>query len=184
MRIYTRSGDDGKTGLIGGPRVGKDELRLEGIGAVDELNAAVGWSAMEVNDPGLASALRRVQSELFVIGAQLAIVDAGGGESVFSLPDVSELMVGQLEREIDEAEVQLEPLQQFILPGGSEAAARLHIARCICRRAERAVVAVSRQQPVPPVVLAYLNRLSDWLFIMCRLSNHRAGIEDIPWKHG
>ncbi len=178
MKLYTRTGDDGTTGLIGGTRVGKDDLRLDAYGTVDELNALLGLAAAGSE---LTPSIERVQADLFCIGSHLA-APAGATENV-TLPALPE--AGRLEPEIDEAEKELEPLTNFILPGGSDNAARLHVARCVCRRAERACVALARHDAVagvPDEVLTYLNRLSDWLFVMARLANKRAGVADVPWK--
>jgi cob(I)alamin adenosyltransferase len=177
-KIYTRTGDDGSTGLIGGGRVEKSDPRIDGYGTVDELNAAVGWAAVVCDEPVLEQ-LRRVQNELFVIGSHLAM-QSGGDAS--ALPALDETMIERLEREIDAADGELPPLRNYILPGGVEAAARLHVARTICRRAERLVVALGPTTPVPSPIVRYLNRLSDWLFVQARLVNHRAGIADVPWK--
>ncbi len=178
MKIYTRTGDDGTTGLFGGGRVGKSDPRLECYGTVDELNAMLGMAAVATPEE-LAGKLRQVQNELFVIGAHLATPEAGRAQS---LPALEESAIGRMEMEIDDAEAELPPLKEFILPGGSEAAARLHVARTICRRAERLVVEFSLDRPVPGVLITYLNRLSDWLFVQARWVNRNAGVADIPWE--
>ncbi len=155
MKLYTRTGDDGTTGLIGGTRVGKDDLRLDAYGTVDELNALLGLAACVLEND---SALQRVQADLFCIGSHLAAPE--GGASNVKLPDLPDST--RLEGEIDEAEEKLDPLTNFILPGGSESAARLHVARCVCRRAERACVSLARHDAVagvPDEVVTYLNRL-------------------------
>ena len=178
MKLYTRTGDDGTTGLIGGRRVAKDDLRLDAYGTVDELNAALGLAASA--DPAWAARLAPVQADLFVVGSHLAAPD--GETQNVHLPALPEDATARLEREIDAAEGALPPLTSFILPGGTETAARLHLARCACRRAERLTVALSHHGPVPPAVIVYLNRLSDWLFAHARLANHEAGVADVPWK--
>jgi cob(I)alamin adenosyltransferase len=178
MKIYTRAGDDGTTGLIGGKRTSKADPRIECIGAVDELNAAVGWIAVAGDGEWLAK-LRPVQNELFVIGSLLAWPDE---RPPAHLPPLEDSSVGRLEMEIDAATDDLTPLRNFILPGGTEISARLHIARSICRRAERAVVGFSQDRPVPAVVLTYLNRLSDWLFVQARWANAKANVRDIEWE--
>ena len=178
MKIYTRTGDDGSTGLIGGSRIGKDDLRINAYGTVDELNAALSLTSA-LGAPWSAR-LRTTQEDLFVIGSLLAAPK--GGTPNVTLPSLPEEAVRRLEREIDDADGRLEPLKHFILPGGSEAAARLHLARCVCRRAERLCVALSRAEPVPEEIVTYLNRLSDWLFTMARLANHEAGVPDVPWR--
>jgi cob(I)alamin adenosyltransferase len=177
-KIYTKTGDDGTTGLIGGGRVGKDDPRLECYGTIDELNAAVGLAAV-VAEPHMLPALRAVQAELFVLGSHLAAPDAAKASS---LPRFDPEWTTRLARQIDAADAELPPLRNFILPGGTDAAARLHLARTVCRRAERLLVAFAHGQAADPTLLTYLNRLSDWLFTQARLANHRAGVEDIPWK--
>jgi cob(I)alamin adenosyltransferase len=178
MKIYTRAGDDGTTGLIGGQRVSKSDPRIDCIGAVDELNAAIGWTAV-AGDSQWVAKLRPVQNELFVIGSLLAWPDE---QTPAHLPPLEESSIGRLEMEIDAATDELAPLRNFILPGGTEISARLHLARAICRRAERAVVGFSHDRPVPAVALAYLNRLSDWLFVQARWANKCAGVPDILWE--
>jgi cob(I)alamin adenosyltransferase len=187
MKIYTKTGDDGSTGLFGGGRIRKSDPRIECYGTIDELNAAIGLAAAavegEVPPPSeyeMKNWLRQIQHELFNIGSHLATPPES--PSAAKLPPLDEMMVGRLEMQIDQAEEQLAPLRQFILPAGSEAACRLHLARTICRRAERRIVAFAMDRPVPRLIITYLNRLSDWLFVMARLSNHRAGVEDVPWE--
>jgi cob(I)alamin adenosyltransferase len=176
MKIYTKSGDDGSTGLVGGQRVSKCDVRIECVGAVDELNASLGMAAVGA-DEILAGMVREIQNELFVIGSHLATPE---GQRP-ALPILEETAVDRLEMQIDSAEAQLPPLQQFILPGGSESGARLHFARTVCRRAERLVVDFAGNWPVPAIIVTYLNRLSDWLFVQARNANRRQGIGDIPW---
>jgi cob(I)alamin adenosyltransferase len=178
MKIYTKTGDDGTTGLIGGSRVLKNDPRIEAYGTLDELNALVGWAAVVAKAP-LLEQLRRVQGELFVIGSHLATPDGSRKES--ALPPLGEELIRRLELEIDQGETMLSPLRNFILPGGGEAAARLHVARAVCRRAERLVVGWSIAHPDRPLVIEYLNRLSDWLFVQARAANRVEGIDDIPW---
>ncbi len=178
MKIYTRSGDDGTTGLIGGQRVAKDDPRVQCYGTVDELNATLGLAAAAVSDE-LRARLVRVQHELFTVGSHLALPEA---KDSGILPLLDEAMVHGLEREIDEVEHRLAPLRHFILPGGTEGAARLHVARTVCRRCERLVVAFAAGHEVEPLVICYLNRLADWLFVMARLVNHEAGVGDVIWR--
>lgn len=173
MKIYTKTGDDGVTGLPGGERIGKNDLRIDCYGGVDELNAALGLAAVAA--PVLREALQRVQEELFVIGARL--ITAAGQPA----PELAQAAIDRLEREIDQSETRLPALQNFILPGGSEAAARLHLARTICRRAERLLVQQHARGGMEPEILAYMNRLSDWLFVHARLANLLAGISDVLW---
>jgi cob(I)alamin adenosyltransferase len=179
MKIYTRTGDDGTTGLIGGSRVPKNDSAIEAYGTVDELNAAVGLAAV-VADAEVGGWVREVQGELFTIGAHLA-TPAKGKPAAVSIPDLRDSSVARLESQIDAADAMLPPLQNFILPGGTELAARLHFARTICRRAERLLVALASERPVNPLILTYVNRLSDWLFVQARRANHLAGTPDVPW---
>ena len=176
-RIYTRTGDDGTTGLVDGTRRAKHDPRFEAVGAVDEANSVLGW-AMLVQ--GEAEDLARVQNELFDLGADLATP----GEDFEPSDMVLRIVPGQvewLEQRIDAVNESLEPLRSFILPGGSEAAARLHIARTAARRAERAMTALAAAEAVNPAALAYINRLSDYLFVLARAAN--AG-RDPLWKPG
>jgi cob(I)alamin adenosyltransferase len=177
MKIYTKTGDDGTTGLIGGGRVSKSDARIECTGSVDELNACIGWAAVGARGE-LAGKLLLVQNELFVIGSHLSAPD---GKPSASLPPLEDSGIARLEMEIDAVESRLEPLRNFILPGGSEMSARLHLARTVCRRAERILVGFSHDRPVPGMILTYLNRLSDWLFVQARLANHDDGVEDVLW---
>jgi cob(I)alamin adenosyltransferase len=181
MKIYTKTGDDGSTGLFGGGRVPKSDPRIECCGTVDELNATVGLAAASISpDAGeLVLTLHAVQGDLFVIGAHLATPQDDRNRS--ALPPLDGGMSARLEGQIDAAEALLTPLRQFILPGGTETAARLHLARTVCRRAERRLVDFAANHPVDPTILIYLNRLSDWLFVQARLANHRAGVADVPW---
>ena len=180
MKIYTKTGDDGSTGLIGGSRVYKSDRRIDCYGTVDELNAALGLAAVTI-DPTLRPLLLTVQNDLFIIGSHLAAPDGRIPENS-NWPCLDEAMITRLEMQIDTAEAQLPALRQFILPGGCETAARLHLARTVCRRAERLLVDFSMDRPVPSIVLTYLNRLSDWLFVYARLSNQLAEIPDVPWE--
>ncbi|HSU67538.1 MAG TPA: cob(I)yrinic acid a,c-diamide adenosyltransferase [Tepidisphaeraceae bacterium] len=178
MKIYTRTGDDGTTGLIGGVRVPKSDPRIDCYGTVDELNAAIGLAAVESDEPFL-SELRQVQAELFVIGSHLATPEQSRHKA--ALPVLGDAMVSRLESQIDAAEAQLPPLRNFILPGGSELASRLHLARTVCRRAERLLVSYGAGHGIPPLTITYLNRLSDWLFVQARAANQRENVQDIPW---
>src|SRR5581483_9120183 len=179
MKIYTKTGDDGSTGLIGGERVRKSDRRLECVGTIDELNASLGLAGVVASDPLLGS-LRQIQNDLFVIGSHLATPEHEPPRSQW-LPALDESIVTRLEMQIDAAEQTLPALRNFILPGGSELAARLHLSRTVCRRAERLLVGFALDRPVPVMVVTYLNRLSDWLFVHARLANHNAGVADIPW---
>jgi len=180
MKIYTKTGDDGTTGLFGGGRVRKSDARIECYGTVDELNAAVGVARVTAAGGSIADSLARVQHELFVVGSHLATPeDSPHGQK---LPLLDDAMIARLEMEIDAAENELQPLRNFILPGGNETAARLHLARTVCRRAERVLVDFAMDRPVAVTIVTYMNRLSDWLFVMARLANHRAGVADITWE--
>jgi cob(I)alamin adenosyltransferase len=179
-RIYTKTGDDGTTGLFGGTRVSKDHLRIHAYGTVDELNAVVGMALSHELADDLREHLLRISSDLFTVGADLATpLDP---PPVYEIPRVTEEHVADLERRIDAYDAELEPLKNFILPGGTVAASQLHLARTICRRAERITVALAAHEDVGAFVIRYLNRLSDYLFTAARLANHRAGIADTPWR--
>ena len=184
MKIYTKTGDDGTTGLLGGSRVRKSDPRIDCYGTVDELNAAVDVAVVAVeadaSAAGLVGPLREVQADLFTVGSHLATPDESPYKA--NLPPLDETMVTRLEMQIDAGEAGLPPLRNFVLPGGTEASARLHLARTICRRAERLLVDFALDRPVLPVVITYLNRLSDWLFVQARWCNHQAGVADIPWR--
>jgi len=179
MKIYTKTGDDGSTGLVGGSRVSKGDPQIECYGTVDELNAAIGLAAVVVAGAELLKELRRIQADLFTIGSHLATPPDSPTRA--SLPKLEGSMVDRLEQRIDATTAQLPPLKHFILPGGSELAARLHLARTICRRAERLVVAMPYSSYALPIVVTYLNRLSDWLFTEARLANQAAGVADVIW---
>jgi cob(I)alamin adenosyltransferase len=183
VKIYTKTGDAGETGLFGGGRVSKDDPRVRAYGDVDEANAAIGLAA--ALDPGdfLLPALQTIQRDLFSIGAELATPDPAKMEKVLarSGAPIGSSEVGALEDLIDTHEAKLEPLKNFILPGGTPKAAAFHLARTTCRRAERSVVALSREQPINPAIIHYLNRLSDLLFVLARAVNQRAGTPDVTW---
>ncbi len=180
MKVYTKVGDDGSTGLFGAPRVRKDHPRVAAYGDVDELSAFLGLARAECADAPVAAILERLQSELFTLGAMLATpVPEHAPKNVPALCDED---VTRLEREIDRAEEELEPLRAFVLPAGTRLAAALHVARTVCRRAERALVTLAATEAVPPVAVAYLNRLSDHLFTLARLANHRARVPETKWE--
>ena len=179
MKIYTRTGDNGTTGLIGGNRVAKHDPRLDCYGTLDELNAHLGLAAVLADDT-LLPQLLAVQEVLFTLGSHLAVPE-GNEAAKAKLPPIDENAAAELELQIDTAEAELAPLANFILPGGAELAARLHVARTVCRRAERLVSAFAFDRPMHTPVVTYLNRLSDWLFVQARLANHRAGVADVPW---
>lgn len=180
MKIYTRRGDRGQTDLFGGARVSKDDLRVAAYGDVDELNAVVGVAAAATDETDLSERLQAIQSSLFDLGSQLATPDPEQ-HAKNNVPGVDEAQVKELEGEIDRLELEIEPLKTFVLPGGTPAAAALHHARTVCRRAERKVVTLERAESVDPAVVQYLNRLSDLLFTMARVANARANVPDVPW---
>jgi len=180
VKIYTRGGDGGETGLFGGGRAPKHALRIEAYGQIDELNALLGWCAASAGEEQ-AAPLRREQARLLDLGAWLATPAEAAAATRKRLPPWDKGAPGVLEEEIDALEAGLPALTTFILPGGSEAAARLHIARTVCRRAERALVRLSAEEEVPAPFLAYLNRLSDWLFVRACRANAAAGLQDTPW---
>ncbi len=182
MKIYTRSGDQGDTGLFGGGRVPKAHVRVEAYGAVDELNAALGVAVATVADEQIRKRLVRTQQDLFSLGASLATPGAESGTARPATPPIPENRIGEMEGWIDDATDETPPLRNFILPGGTAGAGSLHLARTVCRRAERAVVRLAREEAADPRVLTYLNRLSDLLFALARLENHRAGIPDVLWE--
>ncbi len=185
MKIYTRTGDEGDTGLFGGPRVPKDDARVEAYGAVDELNAALGVAAAGLDgeaSPDLAAMLREIQSALFDLGGELATPDARERAASGKLtPLLDEGSSERLEGWIDALEQELEPLTQFILPGGAPVAAALQLARTVCRRAERRTVSLATLEEVEGELLVYLNRLSDFLFVAARAVNRREGVEEPRW---
>jgi cob(I)alamin adenosyltransferase len=183
MKIYTRTGDGGETALFGGDRVTKDHHRVDAYGTVDELNAAVGWAVASVADDEIREHLSLVQHDLFALGAVLATPPREEGRPApKGVPELPSRRISEMEDWIDGAEVELPPLRSFVLPGGSRGGAALHVARTVCRRAERAVVHLSTLEPVASGVLAYLNRLSDLLFTYARLENQRVGVADVEWR--
>lgn len=187
MKIYTRRGDEGETGLLGGDRVPKSDLRVEAYGTVDELNAAVGLArslAREAGEELLEDGrFKKIQDDLFAVGARLAAADPDRAREKGLVPDLPPGRVEDLEAWIDELDEELPELDAFLLPGGSPAAAQLHAARTVCRRAERAVVRLAREREgLADVVLPYLNRLSDLLFTLARAANRRAGAPETEWE--
>jgi cob(I)alamin adenosyltransferase len=177
MRIYTRTGDTGATGLIGGSRVRKNSARIAAIGDVDELNAYVGSIRAGDLDPDLDEVLKEVQNRLFDIGAELATPAQKECEIEIGHADIE-----ALEASIDLLQAELPPLTEFILPGGTVTASHLHIARAVCRRAERSAAAMADSEEHALGPMAYLNRLSDWLFVAARTANHRRNVSDIAWS--
>lgn len=181
MKIYTRTGDTGETGLFGGGRVAKDHARVAAYGDVDELNSFIGLARATPPEEFLAAQLEEIQRDLFSIGGHLATPDPQKVRAALAKAELSDARVAALEAVIDAADAELPPLKAFVLPGGTQKAATLHVARVACRRAERSVVTLSRSDEVPALFLIYLNRLSDLLFTLARLANHRAGVGDVIW---
>lgn len=186
MKIYTRRGDEGETGLLGGVRVPKSDARVDAYGTVDELNATVGLAlALDREGRGVldAARLKRLQDDLFAVGARLAAADPERAREKGLVPDFPPERIDDLEAWIDEMDAELPELDAFVLPGGSVTAAQLHAARTVCRRAERAVVRLAEEDTgLLDVVLPYLNRLSDLLFTLARSANERAGVEETEWE--
>lgn len=182
MKIYTRKGDSGETSLFGGQRVGKDHLRVEAYGTIDELSSVLGFAIAALPSEMLdwQPALVDIQADCFTIGSMLATPKTGA-EMPAHIPQLAEGRVGAIEEAIDSLDEELEPLTAFILPGGSESAATFHLARSVCRRAERRVVALAHDAEVDPIVVKYLNRLSDLLFTLGRATNARQDIADVEW---
>jgi len=181
VKIYTRTGDDGTTGLLGSGRVAKNSPRVEAYGSVDELNANLGAARALDTGRWLDPELGVIQSRLFHLGGELAALDP---ERIKSLPRITDNDVTGLEQTIDRLESELPALTSFILPGGSPLAAELHRARTVCRRAERRVMALHQHEPIEPRLLIYLNRLADLLFVMARWCNRRAGVAETTWSRG
>lgn len=179
MKIYTKQGDSGQTSLIGGTRVPKHHIRIEAYGTTDELNSYLGLLGEYAEIKEFVPLIRNIQDTLFVIGSHLA---NDAAKSHFSPPEITEEEVHLLEVSIDKMDTVLAPLKNFVLPGGCPANATAHIARCVCRRAERCVVHLNEHEPVSPTILHYLNRLSDWLFTVARYASHISGGEEIVWK--
>jgi cob(I)alamin adenosyltransferase len=182
-KIYTRTGDSGETGLLGGERVRKDDLRIETIGCIDETNAALGLARLELSRSGIApegvdAELARAQHTLFNLGAELA----ARSPTPAPVRGVTDTHITGLEAAIDHNEADLEPLRAFILPGGAAAAAQLHVARCVCRRAERRLVQLAAAEQVRPELVQYLNRLSDLLFVLARTVNKANRLPDVHWQ--
>lgn len=181
MRIYTRTGDAGETGLFGGGRVPKDHARVAAYGDVDELNAVLGWVRAAEPMPRIDEIIAPIQRDLFSLGALLATPDRDKMRSHLEKARLDDDRIRELETAIDQCEAELEPLKSFILPGGTAKAAALHVARTVCRRAERSVVTMQRHEEVPELVVRYLNRLSDLLFMLARVANRRAGAAEVTW---
>lgn len=179
MRIYTRTGDDGTTALFGGQRVNKDDLRLEAYGTLDELNALLGALGEHEACTGERAWVRTLQNDLFTLGSHLATADPA---MLKHLPSLPEGRIAEMEAWMDERDAQLPPLQAFILPGGHPAVAAAHVCRTVARRAERRIVALGRNTELPPVIAAYVNRLSDLFFVWGRWIAFESGINDVLWS--
>ena len=181
MKIYTRTGDRGDTGLFGGGRVPKNDPRVEAYGDVDELNAHLGLARAIEMMPRIDEVLVPIQRDLFALGALLATPDHAKMHEQLAKARIDEGRVAELERAIDQGEEELEPLKAFIIPGGTPKSAALHVARTVCRRAERRVIALAHTTELPSLVVIYLNRLSDLLFVLARVANRRAGAGEVSW---
>lgn len=178
FRIYTKTGDQGQTALFGGRRVAKNDLRVEAYGTVDELNSFIGWLRDSLEDSTHKSVLYEIQNRLFSVGATLA----SDPEKHPPTPDILEEDIALLEREIDRMDAQLPPLKNFILPGGHTSVSVCHVCRTVCRRAERLVVALDQTESIEPLVLQYLNRLSDYFFMLARQLSQDLGVEEVIWN--
>jgi cob(I)alamin adenosyltransferase len=182
IKVYTKTGDAGTTGLVGGSRISKSETRLDAYGTVDELNAVVGLIQCSLESYAFQGAerfLKKIQNQLFNVGSQLACIDE---KLSASLPLITEENILAIEKEIDEMTTSLPELKTFILPGGNVLAAQSHLARTVCRRAERECCRLQESQNLPPTLIPYLNRLSDYFFVLARFFNHSLGVQDIPWE--
>jgi cob(I)alamin adenosyltransferase len=180
VKIYTRTGDEGTTGLFGGGRVSKTHPRVEAYGDVDELNATIGLARAIESMPRVDEVLVPLQRDLFAIGALLATPEHDKMKRQLEKASIDERRITELEHAIDDGDRELEPLKAFIIPGGTAKAAALHVARTVCRRAERRVIALADEE-IPPIVVVYLNRMSDLLFTLARVANRRAGAGEVTW---
>ena len=179
MKVYTKTGDSGTTSLFGGKRVSKSDLRIETYGTVDELNAHIGLLRDQSVNTGRKEVLIEIQDRLFTIGSILATEP---GNTKVKIPALAETDVQFLEKEIDSMEAVLPPMKSFVLPGGHSSVSFCHIARTVCRRSERLVIALSQLEPVDVLVIKYLNRLSDYLFVLSRCMAHELKVDETPWK--
>ncbi|UXX77996.1 cob(I)yrinic acid a,c-diamide adenosyltransferase [Reichenbachiella carrageenanivorans] len=179
MKVYTKTGDKGTTGLLGGTRVSKSALRIESYGTVDELNSHMGMVRDQPVNASLVDELINIQNTLFVIGSHLA---SDPEKSKVVIPDIENSQIEKLEKAIDRMDAELPEMRNFVLPGGHISVSTGHIARCVCRRAERIVTGLAAQEPVEDGVTIYLNRLSDYLFVLCRWMTHRLNAPEVPWK--
>lgn len=181
MKIYTKTGDKGETGLFGGERVSKDSLRIEAYGTIDELNSFIGLTVTEVKDKEVKSLLEKIQNELFTVGSDLATPELDGNKRLNILRTPESFSI-EAEHAIDYFSEKLAELKSFILPGGSKSAAQLHVCRTICRRAERRAVALNNALKIGDNIIIFLNRLSDLFFVLARYENQTGGIEDVKWE--
>ena len=181
MKIYTKTGDKGMTSLFGGERVWKDHLRIEAYGSVDEINSFIGLAQCEISDKEISPVLTEIQNELFVVGSDLA-TPIGQENSNSKISRIDEGYSKKIEKQIDSFNDKLPELKHFILPGGTKGAALLHTARTICRRAERKVITLSKAEKIGDNISIYLNRLSDFLFVLARYENHVSNTPDVEWK--
>ena len=179
-KIYTRTGDDGSTGLGGGQRVPKDSARIEAYGTVDELNSFIGVAIAVGIDPDLGAMFAVIQNDLFHVGSNLCVLDED--QKKFKMLTIEARHIKQLEKYIDKLQLSLKPLENFILPGGSIGSAELHVCRCVCRRAEREILRLKRTEPINDFVLKYINRLSDLLFVMARYENLKKKVKEPLWN--
>lgn len=179
-KVYTRTGDDGTTGLGGGQRVDKDSLRIEAYGTVDELNSVLGVANFFSTDSQITEWLFEIQNDLFHLGSDLCVLEED--KEKYSIPQIEKRHVDRLEAIMDQCQKELAPLKEFILPGGSAGAGQLHIARTVCRRAERITLSLSRNSAISPNVIPYLNRLSDTLFVLARYENLKSEVSDVFWN--
>lgn len=181
MKIYTKTGDEGKTSLIGGTKVSKSHRRIEAYGTIDELNSFIGLSQDHLKTNDIFNVLAEIQDRLFTIGSALACDPVK--ETKLKIPDLHEEDITLLEKEMDTMNEGLPVMRSFILPGGHVAASTLHVTRCVCRRSERLCVRLQKKkEEIDPLVIKYLNRLSDYLFVLARYTAHKLGAEEIPWK--
>ena len=181
MKIYTKTGDKGDTGLFGGGRVSKDDPRVEAYGDVDELNASLGMVRAVEMMPRIDEVIVPIQRDLFSIGALLATPDIQKMHDHLSKAQIDDARIASLEKSIDDCDRELEPLKAFIVPGGTPKSAALHVSRTVCRRAERRVISLQKEHEIPQIVVIYLNRLSDLLFTLARVANRRAGAGEVTW---
>ncbi len=179
MKIYTKTGDQGSTALFGGQRLSKADLRIDAYGTIDELNSFVGLLRDQLVNASRKEILTEIQDRLFTIGSILATEP---GNTKVKIPSLLESDILVLEKEIDSMDAQLPPMKFFVLPGGHESVSFGHVTRTVCRRAERLVIGLHEQNPVDSLVIKYLNRLSDYLFMLCRIMAHELKIEETPWK--